>query len=51
MKQQNDITNSLVQGFVNHSLHLEPFTTGGLSHVDYGPVTGVFELDILVTQK
>jgi hypothetical protein len=51
MKQQNDITNSLIQGFVNHSLRLEPFTTGGLSHVDYGPVTGVFELDILVTQK
>jgi hypothetical protein len=51
MKQQNDITNSLVQGFVNRSLRLEPFATGGASHVDYAPELGVFTLDILVTRR
>ena len=52
MKQENDITNSIVQGFVNHSLHLEPFATGGASHIDYGPFQeGIFGLDIQVTER
>lgn len=31
----NDVLNSFAQGFVNPALGLEPFTTGGLSHIDF----------------
>jgi len=33
--RQNGLTNLLVQGFVNPALGLEPFGTGGPSHVDF----------------
>jgi len=32
---QNDLTNELIQGFINPLLGLEPFATGGTSRVDY----------------
>lgn len=53
IEQQNDLTNSLVQGFVNKTLHLAPFTTGGDSRVDYGldPASKQFQLEIQVSRK
>lgn len=35
MAAQNDRTNHLVQSLINPGLGLTPFTTGGISHVDY----------------
>lgn len=48
---QNDRINQLVQGFIDPALGLEPFTTGGLSRVDYiiGPAKALF-LEIQVSQ-
>ncbi|MBI4834093.1 MAG: hypothetical protein HY811_04640, partial [Planctomycetes bacterium] len=52
IKEQNDETNEVVQGFVNKSLHLEQFETGGSSHVDfvYDELKGLY-LEILVNKK
>lgn len=35
MSRQNGLTNLIVQGFVNPALGVDPFTTGGTSHVDF----------------
>ena len=51
MQAHNDITNEIVQGFVNKALQLVPFSTGGESHVDYLVETGVFYIDIQVAHK
>jgi len=53
INDQNDITNELIQGFVNPGLDLYPFETGGKSHADYVCKAGSkeFYLDLLVTQK
>lgn len=45
----NDRTNQIVQGFVDSSLGLEPFTTGGLSHVDFVVESGQLFLDVQVS--
>jgi len=51
MKSQNDRTNRIVQGFVNPALNLEPFATGGDSHVDYIMIDDQLFLEVKVTQK
>ncbi len=51
MKEQNDLTNELVQGFVDAALNLAEFKTGGDSHVDYLVKTGLMYLDIQISQK
>jgi len=52
MQEHNDITNGIVQGFLDETLGLVEFTTGGDSHVDYSTkLKGVFCLDIQVAQK
>lgn len=47
---QNERTNSLVQGFVDPALGIDPFTTGGLSHVDFTKRNQQLFLEIQVSQ-
>lgn len=47
--RQNDLMNSLVQGYVDPALGLEPFTTGGPSHVDFIKNNDELYLDIQVS--
>lgn len=48
--QQNALTNSIVQGFVDPALGLESFTTGGASKVDYIMQNNDLYLEIKVSQ-
>jgi hypothetical protein len=50
MTKQNQLTAEQVQGFVDTTLTLEPFTAGGGSHVDFIYVAGVFYLEIKVSK-
>jgi len=52
IKEENDETNEVVQGFVDPALNLFPFETGGKSHIDYiyHDEKG-FSLEVKVTQK
>jgi len=45
---QNDTINSLVQSLVDPALGLTPFTTGGVSHVDFVKVGALLKLSIQV---
>jgi hypothetical protein len=52
IKEQNDETNEMVQGFVNPALNLYHFKTGTESHIDYiNDKTEGFYLELKVTQK
>jgi len=52
IKRHNDITNQLVNKFVDPSLNLVAFTTGGKSHVDYAMENkAIMILEIKVMQK
>jgi hypothetical protein len=51
MKQQNDLTNETVQGFVNKKLNLVEFQTEGDSKVDYFVKEGLLYLEVKVSQK
>lgn len=51
LKEQNDIMNRLVQGFVDSALNLVEFTTGGKSHVDYVMRKEELVLEIQVSKK
>lgn len=51
LKEQNDLTNDTIQGFVDKKLKLEEFTTGGASHADYFIKDGLLFLDVQVSQK
>lgn len=52
MKRQNDITNRIVNGFVDPALNLVPFATGGPSRIDYILQTKEsLALEIQVTRK
>jgi len=46
----NDRTNQIIQGFVDPALGLEPFATGGLSHVDFIIEDGQLFLDVQVSR-
>lgn len=46
----NDIVNGIVQRYVDPALGLTPFTTGGLSHVDFADVGGVKYIQVKVNQ-
>lgn len=48
--EQNDLVNVLVQSYVDPALGLTPFTTGGLSHVDFQMSDSKLYLDIQVDQ-
>jgi hypothetical protein len=47
---QNQLTNEQVQGFVDTTLGLVPFTAGGDSHVDYITIDGRLYLEIKVSK-
>lgn len=47
---QNTRTNEIIQGFIDPALGLDPFTTGGLSHVDYIQIDKQLFLDVQVSQ-
>ncbi|MFC1525129.1 hypothetical protein ACFL5I_01940 [Planctomycetota bacterium] len=52
MKEQNDLTNELIQGLVDKTLNLVEFQTGGDSRVDYFlDKNGQVYLDIQVSQR
>ena len=51
MKAENDLTNQIVQNFVDRELKLIPFKTGGRSRVDYRVKLTGFYLEIKVSQK
>ncbi|MBI4834091.1 MAG: hypothetical protein HY811_04630 [Planctomycetes bacterium] len=53
IKEENDTTNEMVQGYVDKSLNLNDFETGGECHIDYKYIkeqAGLY-LDVLVTKK
>lgn len=48
--QENASTNSLVQGFVDPALGIDPFTTGGTSHLDFVKVGVNLKLSLQVSR-
>lgn len=47
---ENDLTNSIVQGYVDPALGVDPFTTGGLSHVDFQEQGSKLYLEVRVSR-
>lgn len=50
MTDHNTLTNSIVQGFVNPALGIDPFVTGGTSHVDFIRESNKLFLDVQVSR-
>lgn len=53
IKEENDTTNEMVDGYADKSLNLEPFETSGKSHIDYiykKEQAGLY-LEVKVTKK
>ncbi len=48
---QNDLTNRLIQGFIDPALMILPFGTGAASHADYIMEDGQLFLDVMVSRS